>query len=167
MERLTGYNSFGGVYGIGMRCGDNTDTIHAIIKRLAAYEDTGLTPQEIEQMKARMPLHQWVGESVDKMSIFSVPVSKIIDLTKAEKQERILMLPCKVGDTLYDIYEAVNNKGFEDGMIKELKVPEIHINLDKRNRPWLIISNYMFAFEDFGKTVFLSKEEAEAALRNK
>ena len=37
--RLTGYNSFGGVYGIGMRCGDNTDTIHAIIKKLAEYED--------------------------------------------------------------------------------------------------------------------------------
>ena len=37
--RLTGYNSFGGVYGIGMRCGDNTDTIHAIIKKLAEYEN--------------------------------------------------------------------------------------------------------------------------------
>lgn len=48
MERLTGYNSFGGVYGIGMRCGDNTDTIHAIIKKLAAYEDTGLEPENIE-----------------------------------------------------------------------------------------------------------------------
>lgn len=136
------------------------------IRKLAAYEETGLTPQEIEQMKARMPLHQWAGESPDKMSIFSVSVSKIMELTKAEKQERILMLPCKVGDTLYDIYEAVNNQGFEDGVIKELKVSEIHINLDKRNRPWLIISNYMFAFEDFGKTVFLSKEEAEEALRN-
>lgn len=83
-----------------------------------------------------------------------------------EEQGRLLIIPCEVGDTLYDIYEAVNNKGFEDGVIKELKVSEIHINLDKRNRPWLIISNYMFAFEDFGKTVFLSKEEAEEALRN-
>ena len=49
MERLTGYNSFGGVYGIGMRCGDNTDTIHAIIKRLAEYEGTGLTPKEFKE----------------------------------------------------------------------------------------------------------------------
>ena len=48
MERLTGYNSFGGVYGIGMRCGDNTDTIHAIIKRLAEYEDIGATPDELK-----------------------------------------------------------------------------------------------------------------------
>ena len=79
-------------------------------------------------------------------------------------KNKFLELPCSAGDTLYDIYEAVNNVGFEDGVIKELKVPEIHINLDKRNRPWLIISNYMFAFEDFGKTVFLTREEAEKKL---
>ena len=89
MKRLTGYNSFGGVYGIGMGCGDNTDTIHAIIKRLAAYEDTGLTPQEIEQMKARMPLHQWTGESPDKMSIFGVPVKKIIEWAEEERHSII------------------------------------------------------------------------------
>lgn len=47
MERLTGYNSFGDVYGIGMGCGDNTDVIYAIIKRLSEYENTGLSPQEI------------------------------------------------------------------------------------------------------------------------
>lgn len=79
-------------------------------------------------------------------------------------KNKFLELPCSVGDTLYDIYEAANNKGYEDEVIKELKVPEIRINLDKRNRPWLIISNYMFAFEDFGKTVFLSREEAEKKL---
>lgn len=101
MERLTGYNSFGGVYGIGMRCGDNTDTIHAIIKLLAEYEDTGLTPQEVEQMKARMPLHQWAGENPEKMSIFGVPVSRIIELTKADKDGRLTVFsvedihPCR------------------------------------------------------------------------
>ena len=89
MERLTGYNSFGGVYGIGMRCGDNTDTIHDIIKLLAEYEDTGLTPQEVEQMKARMPLHQWAGESPDKMSIFGVPVKKIIEWAEEERHSII------------------------------------------------------------------------------
>ena len=74
------------------------------IRKLADYEETGLTPQEIEQMKARMPLHQWAGESPDKMSIFSVPVSKIMELTKAEKQERILMLPCKIVKSLNSLF---------------------------------------------------------------
>lgn len=57
------------------------------IDKLGQYEDTGLTPQEIEQMKARMPLHQWAGESPDKMSIFGVTVSKIMELAEAEKQK--------------------------------------------------------------------------------
>lgn len=68
---------------------------------LAKYENTGLTPKDIEQMKARMPLHQWAGESPDKMSIFGVPVSRIIELTKADKEGRLLVLsvedihPCR------------------------------------------------------------------------
>ena len=71
------------------------------IKRLKPYEDTGLTPQEIEQMKARMPLHQWAGESPEKMSIFGVTVSKIMELAKAEKEGRLVVLeiedvhPCR------------------------------------------------------------------------
>ena len=53
--------------------------------RLAEYEDTGLTPQDIEQMKARMPLHQWAGESADKMSIFSMPVKTLMELAELKK----------------------------------------------------------------------------------
>lgn len=93
-------------------------------------------------------------------------IRKLAYYEEAEECGKLLVIPCKVGDTIYDIYESVNNKGFEDGAINELKVTEIHINLDKRNRPWLIISGYMFAFEDFGKTVFFSREEAEEALKN-
>lgn len=56
------------------------------INKLGQYEDTGLTPQEIEQMKARMPLHQWAGECVDKMSIFGVPVKKIMEWAEVERR---------------------------------------------------------------------------------
>lgn len=61
------------------------DTKKKILNRLADYEDTGLTPQEIEHMKARMPLHSWAGESADKISIFGVPVKKIMEWAEAEK----------------------------------------------------------------------------------
>lgn len=85
--------------------GSAATAIQLLTERLAAYEDTGLTPQEIEQMKARMPLHQWAGESPEKMSIFGVSVSRIIELTKAEKQGRLIILsiqdvhPCRGCDT--------------------------------------------------------------------
>lgn len=69
---------------------------------LAEYENTGLTPKDIEQMKARMPLHQWAGESPDKMSIFGVTVSKIMELAKAEKEGRLVIL------TIQDIHPCKN-----------------------------------------------------------
>ncbi len=72
-----------------------------------------------------------------------------------------VVLPCEVGDTLYDIYEAVANG---EGNIRVLKVTEIHIHLDKRNKAWLIVGGYYFAIDDFGKTVFRAREEAEKAL---
>lgn len=68
-----------------------------VSKLLYEYENTGLTPQEIEQMKARMPLRYWTGESPEKMSIFGVSVSKIIELVKVEKDGGLLKLPCRKG----------------------------------------------------------------------
>lgn len=93
MDRLT--------YRLKDQCGNPTDSIilepymrydeestkKKILNRLAEYEETGLTPQEIEQMKARLPLKCWAGESPDKMSIFGVSVAKIIELTNAEKHK--------------------------------------------------------------------------------
>ena len=79
-----------------------------------------------------------------------------------EEQGRLVVLPCKAGDTVYDIYEAKANG---DGEIRALKVTDIHIRLDKRNKEWIIICGYYFDLADFGKTVFLTREEAEAALK--
>ena len=70
-------------------------------------------------------------------------------------------LPCKIGDTLYDIFEAVNNGGDE---IKEFKVSKIQIDIVRNGRAFLVVENTLFPFDDFGKTTFLSREEAEAAL---
>lgn len=79
-------------------------------------------------------------------------------------KSRIVELPCKVGDTLYDIYESVANGNTH---IRELKVKDIHIRLDLRDKMWLSVCGYFFGFEEFGKTVFLTREEAEESLRKK
>lgn len=92
--------------------------------RLAEYEDTGLTPQEIEQMKARMPLHQWAGESPDKMSIFGVTVSKIMELAKAEKEGRLVILtvqdihPCRNCNTGWGSISSEGYHGCEETCIR-------------------------------------------------
>lgn len=105
-------------------------------------------------------------DACNKLNImFGFPTTDLLGYEKlcgcfADKS-RYIELPCKVGDMIYDIYNAALNGGSD---ISELKVPEIHINLDRRNKPWIIISGYYFAFEDFGKYTFFTKEEAEKAL---
>ena len=92
--------------------------------RLVEYEDTGLTPQEIEQMKARMPLHQWAGESPDKMSIFGVTVSKIMELAKAEKEGRLVIFtiqdihPCRNCNTGWGSISSEGYHGCEETCIR-------------------------------------------------
>lgn len=70
-----------------------------------------------------------------------------------EEQGKLLKLPCAVGDTVYTIYSD------EDGsFIEEPKVEEV-----STHRVW--IDSRYFDYDDFGKTVFLTREEAEAALK--
>ena len=149
MERLTKRE---GKYTV--RIGNEWRRHNPIWDKLAEYEDTGLTPQEIEQMKARMPLHQWAGESPDKMSIFGVSVAKIIELTKTYKQGLLVTLPCKIGDTVYRVCK------------KKYDVDGYGVQWEE---DWGIVTNafHLGMFHEIGKNVFLTREEAEEVLRSK
>ena len=70
-------------------------------------------------------------------------IKKLADYEDAEEQGLLLKLPCKVGDTVYSVVE--------DG----LQIFELKFSLDF----------YVRRMSDFGKTVFLIKEEAEQALK--
>lgn len=80
--------------------------------------------------------------------------------------------PCKVGDTVYMPWEFDENKGiailevvgiyfrYEYGFIKT----DLFSDCDE----FLSRYNYgRFGFSDFGKTVFLTREEAERALKGR
>ena len=84
MERLTEYESIAGhAHAIPI-----VSDMDAIMMRLAAYEDTGLTPEQCENAKCIIE------------SAFSDDTSKaerIRELLKADKEGRLAVLPCKVG----------------------------------------------------------------------
>ena len=73
---------------------------------------------------------------------------------RAEK-DRYIKLPCKVGDIVYYPYEY-GNKVLEKTVIK--------IVIEKEDR-WLDVGVSFLPFENIGKTVFLTKEEAEQKLK--
>lgn len=68
---------------------------------------------------------------------------------EAEEQGRLAVLPCKVGDTVYRICRE-----YKQGN------PFIRAVTFNRNNFWRIVFG-----GEFGKTVFLTREEAETALR--
>jgi hypothetical protein len=80
-------------------------------------------------------------------------------LAKAQEEGRLVELPCMAGDTVYNICT---------GSIEEMKVREAEIEGELRC-VYLSegFSGYKESYDfcDFGKTVFHSREEAEAALK--
>lgn len=83
---------------------------------------------------------------IDKLAYYEV----------LEEQGRLIKLPCKVGDTVYYINPDKNT-------INELVVYGFDIRPLQR-----FVYDYMGArlnFNQFGKTVFLTKAEAEAKLK--
>ena len=153
--------------------------------RLAAYEDTGMEPEVVKDMVENVEtrLLAWFEARYD------MPVGKLMDLIEAKQDGRLVVLPCKIGDTVW-----VTGTG---GVMK-CEIDEAHFDRDglvfavsfSCEKDW---TNYYEACKgcpfnswhqdysgewscsgewgrasingsDFGKTAFLTREKAEKAL---
>ena len=126
--------------------------------RLAAYEDTGLMPDEIRAMQEE----HFSGLEMAKLH------SALMELKKyqeADKDGRLVVLPCKAGDT---VYEVTSRK-----TISEYRVKAIRVELFCTFIEWDIVAGFVdktifgVPVDEIGKTVFLTREAAEAALEAK
>lgn len=75
--------------------------------------------------------------------------NRLRELAKADREGRCVVLPCKVGDTVY----LENWFGKTKHIVFRIIEPYFYTD-DARG----------FSLKDFGKTVFLPREEAEAAM---
>lgn len=89
-------------------------------------------------------------------------IKHAFELLKAEKEGRLIVPPCKVGDTVYVISQG---QGFNCRWgVYEGKVTDIHI--DKYNKITIRAENGEKFFGYYEpKFVFLSREDAENALK--
>lgn len=79
-------------------------------------------------------------------------VKKLAEYEDLEEQGRLVKLPCKVGDTVYKVDKASRK-------VTQHKVREVE---DEQ----VVFENYDYrSFNCFGKTLFLTREEAEAKLK--
>lgn len=120
------------------------------IDRLAAYEDTGLEPERIKETYEKYieitertygPLHKKIGEWL-----------------RAEQDGRLVVLPCKVGDAVW--FRTYENNGAVCVGLKPYAVTQFDVAAVVHGKH----DNIDLPLRDFGKTVFLTREEAEATL---
>ena len=89
-------------------------------------------------------------------------VEEIQTYRDAEEQGLLLKLPCKVGETVWFVgNEFVNDYEVRNFIVDETGVDCIQIAKEIDGRDYW----NSFSIYDFNKTVFLTKEEAEQALK--
>lgn len=83
----------------------------------------------------------------------------------------VIVPPCKVGDTVYCIVfcPAINKLSVSKGFVREIRITknDITINIVDCEQIKYANLNINITCNDFGKTVFLTREEAERALRER
>lgn len=151
MERLTFEGNFCDI----ARCGYPTCPYKdgcsqkQVWERLKQYEDSKLSPEDAANLHAILRL----GDGMTLM--------RLRELAVADQEGNVIVLPCKVGHRVFALLDM-------DKHISECEVTQIGLGneigfvglepIGARGR------EYGVSLKGFGKTVFLTREEAEKAL---
>lgn len=129
---------------------DPVSIIQRLCNRLTAYEDSGLEPEEIKKHEAAY------NECLTRT--YGPFKQKISQWLQAEQDGRLVVLPCKVGDTVWVV--------FSNGL-RPYVVDRLYVMADSKvmvRMRHMLTETLRISGDEFGKTVFLTREEAEAAL---
>ena len=126
--------------------------------KLKVYEDLGFTPEDIAYMAKFSKEHTSTEAIINNMKT----CAKVMEWAKyknLEEQERILILPCKIGTPVYTItfYNCLNGKccWYKQGKCTKEKANEYC--------PQEVIEQkYSLTMYINGDKVYLTREEAEA-----
>lgn len=137
VERLTEWSYLAGVMTGDLKAGVDE---RKAFDRLAAYEDTGLEPEEIKE-----------GIEVGKELFFERadlyaelgPIDHLLELAQAEKDGRLVVLPCKPGTEIFTHCHVRNANPIAHSYFYPPYIPTL------------------------GENAWLTHEEAEAALKKR
>ena len=155
MERLTFEGNFCDI----ARCKevkcpyDTACSQKQVWERLKAYEDTGLTPEEVERSK--LEIEAGCVKAIART--YGIDINRLRKFAEADRDGRVIVLPCEVGHAAYWVHNGI--------------ITDCHINRIQVNRKGVFLclknkkSHGAFRVDTcLGKTVFLTREEAEKAL---
>jgi hypothetical protein len=131
-----------------------------ICERLAAYEDSECEPEEVLPKEKADEIALKPMRLADLESLCSY--DRLRELAEADKDERVAVLPCRVGDKLYEVTGRKT--------ISVYKVKAIRVELFGLFIEWDIVEGFVWKSlsginaGEIGKTVFLTRKDAEKAL---
>lgn len=142
----------------GSFCEDGACPQRKVWERLKEYEDTERMPEEVQALNR---LFDYALKESRTLQEQLALIDRLRELAKADKDGRLVVLPhCKLGDTVYWLH---------DKKITECRV--YRVQESKKGVQIAIkstVSHGVFSVDDyFGKTVFLTREEAEKALEGR
>lgn len=123
--------------------------------RLAAYEETGLEPGEIEQLKGEV-----FGLRLDKQELSALgPIDRLRELDQTDGDGLCGIPPVKLHQKIFRVF---NGKVYEEIVCSATWEP---FTPRPRWKVWVMGSGLPYYWGDvFGETVFLTRDAAEAAL---
>ena len=128
--------------------------------RLKSYEDTGLTPEEIKDSCTPTTVTIMAGQAL------GVHPCRLRELAEADKDGRCVVLPCKVGDTVYFararpvLQYKVTGYKIEKASISRVLCKHV----DEETG---MTFDFAFRPSRIDKTVFLTSEDAERAMEGR
>lgn len=105
--------------------------------RLAAYEETGLEPEDMKRAFNEDAVLKLAGQ------ILGVTPDRLRELAQAEKEGRLVVLPCEIGSPVYSHARKLDGADY----VRETEF-------------------WWSDIPQMSKTVFLTREAAEAALND-
>ena len=94
----------------------------------------------------------FVGEAIDKLAEYE----------NAEDEGRLVVLPCNVGDTVY-LIDDIDCVFERESIVTEIEIDKDGVTIMIQDEIPICSSGYNLS--DFGEIVFLTREEAEKALK--
>lgn len=150
----------------GSFCEDGACSQRKVWERLKEYEDTERRPEEVQALNRLFDYALTESRTLQEQLAL---IERLRELAEADKDGRLVVLPWIPGlvlthkNALYIIDED-EGKIYEDGLYEA----EIGTNSEGRIAVnFMTLDSCLFYDEDIGKTVFLTREEAENALEGR
>nr|DAT49544.1 MAG TPA: hypothetical protein [Caudoviricetes sp.] len=161
---------------------DSRELVKNLVKDMCDEDLSDMSDEEFDEYMAEM-LSVEVDSQIGLLALFYRNLWAMADLREnlkeyedLEEQGRLIKLPCKVGDTVYVVTSPFNvfddieyDENMKDEVYESYVSSITFYECGEQYRMYAKATNHFigayFRECDFGKTVFLTKSEAEAKLK--